>query len=171
MSKYGEPAFTETAVSRIAQFRITHVHDACWLQVLFERADRDGQSRKLDRRSVRQFNGGAPVVFSYLAGPEIVNRQLGLTLHKFDDEFIVDRGWTATSKRRWNRPAPQGCLHEWLEIEVPDRLRGSAFPIRPEAANSSKRWRRWDMDSDGRSVQIEHPKGVFPRKITFGERA
>jgi hypothetical protein len=47
-----------------------------------------GTANKLDRRSVRQVTGGITVVFSYLARPEIVNRQLVQSIHKFDDEFI-----------------------------------------------------------------------------------
>jgi hypothetical protein len=48
----------------------------------------NGTANKLDRRSVRQFTGGIAAVFSYLAGPENVNRQLRQSIHKFDDEFI-----------------------------------------------------------------------------------
>jgi len=40
-----------------------------------------GKANKLERRSVRQFIGGIAAGFSYLAGPENVNRQLGPSIH------------------------------------------------------------------------------------------
>jgi hypothetical protein len=44
-------------------------------------ADCKWQSQKMERRSVRQFIGGIAAGFSYLAGPENVNRQLGPSIH------------------------------------------------------------------------------------------
>jgi hypothetical protein len=40
-----------------------------------------GKANKLERRSGRQFIGGIAAGFSYLAGPENVNRQLSPSIH------------------------------------------------------------------------------------------
>ena len=93
------------------------------------------------------------------------------TILFFKDEecFIIDRGWTVASRRRWNHLARRVCLRGYLQIQDPTRSIVSSYPLRRVIANSNRIPPRSDMDSAGRSMHAVYLRFACRRKKGFAE--